>query len=94
MNLQELEGKYGSVEFEGKKYILANQADETSRLLDYPKNYHEVDEGEEFDFEMSAAAYDEEGNRFNVYWIFSDVKGEGQDLDMFDYNKVNRVEPL
>lgn len=89
----DLEDKYGSVEFEGKKYILTDQTDITNRLLPYPKNFHEVAEGEEYDFEMTCPAIDEQGNEYTVYWVFSDTKGDEQDFDAYDYDNVDRVVP-
>lgn len=89
---EKLEKEFGSVKFKGKKYILTMQADFTNRLLPYPKNYNDVSDGEEYDFEMSAGAIDKDGNEFTVYWIFTDKKGEnGKELDMFDYDQVDRV---
>lgn len=92
--IEKLEKEFGIVEFEDKKYILTSQADHTNRLLPYQKNYHEVEENEEFDFEMSAGAVDENGNEFIIYWIFSDIKGNEAELDSFDYNNINRIEEL
>ena len=82
MNIQELEKKYGSVEHEGKTYILSEQASLTSRLLpDHQKGC----------IELLARAIDVEGNDYVVYWIFED---DGRDLDMYDYTDVDRVEAL
>lgn len=82
MNIKELEKKYGSVEYEGKTYILTDQASLTSRLLpDHQKNC----------IELLARAIDEEGNEYVAYWIFED---DGRELDMHDYTDVDRVEVL
>ena len=83
---------YGTVKFEGKEYILISQADFTNRLFNHMSNYHQVDDGEEFEFEMSAQAVDIEGNKYTVYWRFTDVKGDQKELDTFDYSVADRVE--
>ena len=80
MNITELAKKYGSVEYEGKKYILTDYAEPTSRLL--PDCQHDC-------FEMFAPAIDAEGNDYVVYWIFED---DGRELDMYDYDNVDRIE--
>ena len=86
---------YGTVTFKGKEYTLTDQAEFTNRQLEAPyTNYNEAEEGEEFDFEMSAGAIDEAGNEFIVYWTFSDVKGQQKELDEFEYDIVDRVEEL
>lgn len=77
-----------TITFENKTYTLINDAEQTDRLLPYPKNYHEVESGEEYDFEMRAIAEDEEGNRYEVLWIFSDTKGDEKELDCFDYDDI------
>lgn len=82
INIDELAKKYGLVEYKGKKYILTDYAEPTSRLLpDYQRGC----------FEMFAPAVDEEGNEYVVYWIFTD---DGRALDKYDYNDVDRVEIL
>jgi hypothetical protein len=85
---------YGKVEFDGKTYKLLDNAEITNRLL--PGNYtnfNDVEDGENYDFEMSASAEDENGNECTVYWIFNDVKGESGETDLsnFDYTDVDRV---
>lgn len=89
---------FGTVEYMGKRYTLKNQADFTNRLLPGNfVNYHDAEEGEEFDFEMAADATSESGEDCTVYWIFSHTKGESDsDWDSFDYSDVDRVdcEPL
>jgi len=90
--IEKLEKEFGFVEFEGKKYILTMQADFTNRQMPSPRDYNDVLDNEEYDFEMSASAVDENENNYTVYWIFTDIKGEnGKELDSFDYDKVNRV---
>lgn len=81
-----------TVTYNGKTYTLITEAEPSGSLLDYPKNYHEVEIGEEFDFEMVAKAVDEEGNKYEVRWIFTDIKGEESDaLDAYDYDDVYNV---
>ena len=84
---------FGTVEYMGKIYTLKNQADFTNRLLPGNfVNYHDAEEGEEFDFEMAADATSESGEDCTVYWIFSHTKGESDsDWDSFDYTDVDRV---
>lgn len=83
-----------TITFENKTYTLINDAEQTDRLLPYPKNYHEVESGEEYDFEMRAIAEDEEGNRYEVLWIFSDTKGDEKELDCFDYDDIYDVREI
>ena len=83
---------FGTVEFEGKSYLLTDWAEPSSRLLPYPKNIHEVEEGEEYDFEMTAPAVDGDGNDYRVSWIFSAIKGAECELDSYDYSTPDNVE--
>ncbi len=85
---------FGIVEFEGREYRFTGEADFTSRLLPGPWNLNDVEEGEEYQFEMVAPAVDEQtGKEYKVYWIFWKVKGEDDwELDSLDYDKVHRVE--
>lgn len=78
-------------EFAGKTFTFITEAEPSSRLLPYPKNYHEVAEGEEYDFEMVAYAVDENKEKYMVSWIFSDIKGDGQEYDAFDYANIYGV---
>lgn len=84
---------FGTVEFKGKTYTLTDWAELSGRLLPYPKNFHEVGEGEEYDFEMAAPAVDDEGNKYSVRWIVSAIKGEECDLDGFNYETPDEVLP-
>jgi hypothetical protein len=96
LNLKELESNFGTVEFEGMKYWLTNQADHTNRLLPY-NGYNDKDENGNYNFEMSASAVDEKGNEYKVYWIFNteiDEDGTLKELDEYDYDSVDRVELL
>lgn len=80
------------ITFNGKTYILTMEAEPSSRVLPYPKNLQDVAEGEEYDFEMIAYATDEDGNRYKVSWIFSDIKGEeGRPYDDYDYSTPDDV---
>ena len=83
-----------TITFENKTYTLINDAEQTDRLLPYPKNYHEVESGEEYNFEMRAIAEDEEGNRYEVLWIFCDTKGDEKELDCFDYDDIYDVREI
>lgn len=85
---------YGSVTYQGKTYVLLEEADMTNRVLGgIYTDYNDAEDGETYDFEMKAKAADESGTECTVYWIFQDIKGEdGKDLDEFDYDMVNRVE--
>lgn len=71
---------FGRIEFEGKEYILCEQAEITNRYLSTEK------------FEMSARAKDQEGNEFISYWVFENV--ENWELDQYDYDNIDRVEAL
>ena len=92
MTIQYEISNLGTVIFEGRKYYLQDDADFTNRLLPGRVNYHEISNGEEYDFEMSATVKDSEGNDYTMYWIFTNIKGEdGRELDSFDYDNVHRV---
>lgn len=39
-------------------------------------NYVDADDGEAYDFEMSANAVDKDGVEHVVYWLFEGVKGD------------------
>lgn len=81
-----------TVTFNGKTYTLTTDAQPSSRLLPHPKNYHEVEMGEEYDFEMTAKAVDENGDEYLVSWIFTEIKGEeSEGYDNFDYDNVDDV---
>ena len=78
--------------FNGKTYTLITDAEPSNRLLPHPKNYHEVEMGEEYDFEMAAKATNEDGNKYEVRWIFTDTKGEESDsYDNYDFDDVYDV---
>ncbi|MGM1023220.1 MAG: hypothetical protein ACQEXV_22540 [Bacillota bacterium] len=84
-----------NVTFEGKQYTLVTDADFTGIELDGRYvNYNDASDGEEYHFEMSAEAQDDKENKYLVFWIFSDIKGEDgqQDLSNFDFYNVDRVE--
>ena len=83
-----------NIDFKGKEITLTTDADFTNRVLDGRLNYHEVEEGERFYFEMSADGMDDKGNKIIVYWIFNDIKGDQRDLDDFDYGDIDRIETV
>jgi hypothetical protein len=85
---------YGEVEFEGKEYALTGDADFTSRQLPGNWNMNDVSEGEEYQFEMTAPAFDETGKDYKVTWIFWKVKGEEWLPEDLDYDKVYSVEEI
>ena len=48
--------------------------------------------GEEYDFEMVAKATNGDGNKYEVRWIFTDIKGEESDsYDNYDFDDVYDV---
>ena len=85
--------EFGTVTFEGREFALTSQADHTSRLLPGGyTNYNDASDGDEYDFEMSAGAIDQEGNEYTAYWIFTGRKGEDDpELDSYDYSAADRV---
>ncbi|MFA5300498.1 MAG: hypothetical protein WC389_20110 [Lutibacter sp.] len=80
-----------SIIFGNKEYKLISEADYSNRVLTY-QDFNSVEIGDNFDFEMVAKAIGEDGEEYNVFWIFTDTKGEEQELDCFDYSIINRVE--
>jgi len=81
-----------TIEFRGKSYALTTDADFTGRLLGGGyTDYHEANEDGTYDFEMSAQATDEEGIEYTVYWILECTDHE-QDLDIYDYDNIDRIE--
>jgi hypothetical protein len=90
MDLVEMDSKYGSVVFEGKKYILCDQTKFTGNLLDILPDSQDLDGNGESWFEMSAPAVDEDGNDYTVYWVFC-YEGPERKLDSYDYDNVDRV---
>ncbi len=85
---------FGVVTVDGKTYALTGEADYTNRLLPAGyTNYHEANEGEAYDFEMSAPAVDKAGNEYVAYWLFEGLKGEEDPaLDTYDYDYADRIE--
>lgn len=83
------------ISFGTKTYHLYEDAEITGRVFHNNFNHADVSDGEEFMFEMAAHAIGEDGNEYNVYWVFVDIKGENEkELDAFDYDNVNRVEEV
>lgn len=88
--------EFGTVIANGFTYALTEQADYTNRLLP-PQyaNYQDVQDGEEYQFEMSARAVSADGELVRVYWVFQNIKGEeAQELDAFDYRVADALELL
>jgi len=85
--------KFGTVIFSGREYILTDQADFTNRILPSGyTNYNAVQDGDKYDFELSANAIDKDNNEYMVYWLFSNTKGESAaELDSYDYDDVHHV---
>ena len=85
--------KFGTVSFEGCEYALTSDADHTSRLLPGGyTNFNDAEDGESYDFEMSASAIDKDGNEYTVYWLFEGIKGQDDyELDSYDYSVADRV---
>jgi len=90
---------YGTVNFNGITYTLTSQAEMTNRLINnISNNYNDVDDGEEYQFELSASAEYDDGNPENenlttgtIYWVFTGTKGENDpELDSYNYDDVDR----
>ncbi|MFD1884030.1 hypothetical protein [Paenibacillus wenxiniae] len=82
---------YGIIKFEGDTYILKGKPQPTGATLNRNvyTNYNDAEEGEKYDFEMSAPVIDNEGVEWTMFWVFQDIKGkENSSYDSFDYNKV------
>ena len=86
--------KYGTVTFEGVEYALTCDADCSNRFLPFGVNWFDASFGETYMFEMTAYAIDKKGAKYEISWIFEDVKGEEKDLDCHDYNDVCSVRAL
>jgi hypothetical protein len=84
---------FGDYEYDGKVLHLTTQADFSNRLIGY-MDYHEAGMGEEYQFEMSALAKNDDGNEYKVYWIFWATKGSEKDLDEYDYDNIDRIERI
>lgn len=82
--------KYGTVTSDGITYTLIDVADMSSRLMPY-KPFHQAQEGDEYDFEMVANAVDDEGNPYQIAWIFAAIKGDEPELDSYDYSTPHSV---
>lgn len=86
--------KNGLYTVDGKRYALTQDAQPTSRLFsDGHVNFNDVADGETYDEEWSAQAIDEIGNRFTVYWIFENTKGENgiESPENFPWDEADRV---
>lgn len=78
------------VGYRNKDYELIEEARVTGSLLP-TKNYHEVDIGEEYQFEMVAKAKDSNDNDFPICWAFTAIKGEEISYEYLDYSQVSEV---
>lgn len=84
---------YGEVQYESRGYSLQENPKMTGRLLPAPLvNFLQVRAGEQFDFEMQAAAIDADENEVTVYWVFSAIEGVEWGFDDFDYSMIHRIE--
>jgi len=80
-----------TIEFKGKTYTLTTDADFTGRVLEGGyTDYSTRENGENYDFEMSASAEDKEGNEYIIYWIFTCEDDEAE-LDSYDYDIIDRI---
>lgn len=85
---------FGNVYHGVEKFELLAMAEPTGRWLEGSYlNINEVEDGDVFQFEMSAPALGEDGKNYTVYWIFNDIRGENgeQDLSNFNYDQIHRV---
>ncbi len=78
--------------YNGINLTIIRDADHSNRLI--PNGYNDAFEGEDYDFEMVATATDDEGEQYNIYWIFSATKGHEPELDSYDYRKIHRIEAI
>ena len=82
------------VNFEGKTLFIDGQAQHTNALLDGRyTNYMDAKEGEEYDFEMSEKALDEQGNEYIAYYMLRDIKGSEWNSENFDW-EIYRIEEV
>ena len=92
MTFEQASKLYGTVS--DGKIALLGPAMETGTLLSAPfTNYHEAEDGEPFDYTMSAAGIDEKGNAYLVTWyITNEPKGLYEDYDHIDFSDNYEVE--
>ena len=85
---------YGTVEHEGREIALTDDPTPTGCLLPAPYiNHHEVEEGEPYDFSMSAHGIDSEGSEYIVVWTFLDeIRGEHDSYDHLNFDDNYEVE--
>ncbi len=92
MTYQEFAAKFGEVSFQGRKYALTEMAFLASSCLSSPLgSYHDVDDGEEYQFDMQAEVVDSDGALYRSQWIFTAVKGSEPDLDTYDFSVADRI---
>jgi hypothetical protein len=90
-----MKGDYGLVEFEGNKYELLENPQLSNRV--FPGWWGDAERGESYTDEWNAYAEDKNGDKFDVYWQWSAIKGsepeDAADLPFFDKNivKVDKV---
>jgi len=94
---ESLARKFGTIEFEGEKYWLTEEAEHGNSLLPHTHNYRNPDDDGNYWFDMIAYAIDEDGNEYQVTWIFNtekDEDGNSKELDEYDYDDVDSVEAV
>ena len=92
MTFEQASKLYGTVS-DGKVALL-EQATQTGTLLPAPyTNYYEAEDGEPFDYTMSAKGIDEKGNVYLVTWYITDEpKGLYENFDHIDFSDNYEVE--
>lgn len=91
INLTELDYRFGSYELDGKTYYASRQMERTNRV--FPGWFGDASEGNEYADEWSAPGYDEQGNKVEIYMVFTQIKGEEMEDDNLDWTKdASRVE--
>ncbi|MGG1639843.1 helix-turn-helix transcriptional regulator [Paenibacillus sp. NRS-1782] len=81
---------YGFLDFEGREYLMQDQAEFTGRQL----SDWQTEEGFA---EFSAPAVDWDGNEYRVFWVLRTLHDNGEeveDLSDLNWDKINRVEPV
>lgn len=92
MNMQAMAQKFGTVEYQDETYTLTQVADYSNRV--FPGWFGDAQEGEAYTTEFSAKALDDDGNEYQVYWMFDTVKGEEPaDNGNWPWDEVARIVP-
>jgi hypothetical protein len=89
----EEESEFGTVTFKEEEYQLIEEPSETCRSLPGFTNIYDVPGGCSYNFEMAARAI-KDGNKYNIKWIFEQVKGKEKELDSFDYDDIETAEQI